>query len=278
MEQATHGGITFRTLVTFFVVAFALSWAAWLPQVLDSTGVLDLPDAVGILGLLGPFGPFVAAVWLTRRAGGGRAVKALLRRGWSRDFDKRWLLPTVFLMPAIALVTVAVMAVTGQDIEWDRGVAPVAIVPTFLVILLMNAAPEEFGWRGYALAPMMSRHGALTASLILGAVWGLWHLPLHLIDGTVQAAIPVHEFVLQQMVLAVFYTWLFTNTRGAVSVAIVFHALANVVGAAVPYWTTAGGRWTGFAVQVAFAAAIVAFWGPRRLSRVPEPEPAVARP
>ncbi len=42
---------------TFFVAAFAISWAAWLPQVLDSTGVSDLPDAVGILGILGPFGP-----------------------------------------------------------------------------------------------------------------------------------------------------------------------------------------------------------------------------
>ncbi|WP_062378780.1 CPBP family intramembrane glutamic endopeptidase [Demequina pelophila] len=272
MGRHTHRGISFRTLVTFFVVAFAVSWLAWLPQALDSVGVVDLPDAVGLLGILGPFGPFVAAAWLTRRAGGGPAVRALLRRGWSRDFDKRWLVPTVLLMPGIALATVGVMTVTGQDIEWDQGIAPVAIVPTFLLILVMNAAPEEYGWRGYALAPMMERHGALAASLILGAVWGLWHLPLHFIDGTVQAAIPIHEFVLQQMVLAVFYTWLFANTRGAVSVAIVFHAVANIVGATVPYWTTAGGRWTGFAVQVAVAIAIVAVWGPRRLSRSPSAE------
>ena len=95
----------------------------------------------------------------------------------------------------------------------------------------------------------------------------MWHLPLHFIDGSVQSNIPVYEFVLQQAVLAIFYTWLFVNTRGAVSVAILFHAVANVMGASVPHWTTDRGRWIGFAVLLVFAAAIVLYWGPRRLSR-----------
>ncbi|WP_062531248.1 CPBP family intramembrane glutamic endopeptidase [Demequina rhizosphaerae] len=271
MGETTARDITFGELIAFFVLAFAISWAAWLPSVLDSTGVLDLPDAVGILGIVGPFGPFIAALVLTRRAGGGAAVRALLRRGWSRDFDRRWLVPTLLLAPAMALATVGVMAATGQEITWDDGLPLVAIVPTFLMILLLNAAPEEYGWRGFALGPMLRFHGPLSASLMLGAAWGIWHLPLHFIDGTVQAAIPVHEFVLQQIVLAVLYTWLFVNTRGAVSIAILFHAVANIVGAAVPYWTTAEGRWTGFAVQLAFAAVIVVVWGPRRLTRRAEP-------
>ncbi|WP_062466816.1 CPBP family intramembrane glutamic endopeptidase [Demequina maris] len=276
MSDGPGRDITFGELLAFFVLAFAISWAAWLPSVLDSTGVLDLPDAVGILGIVGPFGPFIAAIVLTRRAGGGPAVRALLRRGWSGGFAPRWLVPTLLLAPAMALVTVAVMAVTGQEITWDDGLPLVAIVPTFLMILLLNAAPEEYGWRGFALGPMLRYHRPLTASVMLGAAWGVWHLPLHLIDGTVQAAIPIHEFVLQQIVLAVLYTWLFVNTGGAVSIAILFHAVANIVGAAVPYWTTAEGRWTGFAVQVAFAAVIVVVWGPRRLTRQPEPVDAEA--
>lgn len=261
----TRATVRTSRVVWFFVLAFAISWLAWLPTVLDSTGIADLPDALGILGILGPFGPFIAALVMVVRDRTG--VMALLRRGWAFDFDKRWLVPTVLLAPATAAVTIGVMAATGQEIQWEYGLAPVAIVPMFAFILVMNAAPEEYGWRGYALAPLMSRFGALGASLLLGAVWGLWHLPLHFIEGTVQENIPVYQFILQQMVLAVFYTWLFANTRGAVSIAILFHTIANVVGAAVPYWVTEQGRWTGFAVQVAFAVAILAFWGPRRLSR-----------
>ncbi|WES64124.1 CPBP family intramembrane metalloprotease [Microbacter sp. GSS18] len=256
-----------RHVVWFFVLAFAISWLAWFPTVLDSTGVLDMPDPVGILGIVGPFGPFIAALVMVRRSRGPGAIWELLRRGWSFDFDKRWLVPTLLLAPGMAAVTIGVMAVTGQQIAWEYGLSAVAIVPMALFILVMNAAPEEYGWRGYALEPMMNRLGALGASLVLGAAWGLWHLPLHFIAGTVQENIPIYQFVLQQMVLAVFYTWLFANTRGAVSVAILFHTVANVVGAAVPTWTTEQGRWTGFLVQLAFAVAIVFIWGPRRLSR-----------
>jgi hypothetical protein len=101
------------------------------------------------------------------------------------------------------------------------------------------------------------------------AFWGLWHLPLHFIEGTVQSTIPVYQFVLQQMVLAIFDTWLFNNTRGAVSVAILYHTIGNVMGAAVPHWTTDLGRRIGFAVLVVFAAGIILIWGPQHLSRSP---------
>ena len=162
----------------------------------------------------------------------------------------------------------AVMTLVGLPIEWEFAPPWQALVPTFFVILLLNALPEEYGWRGYALGPMLNRSSALTASLILGLLWGLWHLPLHFIEGTVQSAIPVYQFVLQQMVLAIFYTWLFNNTRGAVSVSILFHAIGNIVGAAVPYWTTTLGRWIGFGVLVVFAIGILLIWGPRHLSRL----------
>ena len=177
------------------------------------------------------------------------------------------------LIPLASLVTLAAMALIGLSVQWEFAPPWQALAPTFVIILLLNALPEEYGWWGFALGRMLGRipgrGHALVASLILGAIWGLWHLPLHFIEGTVQSALPVYEFVLQQMVLAIFYTWLFNNTRGAVSVSILFHAVGNIVGAAIPYWTTALGRWIGFGVLAVFAAGILLIWGPKHLSRSP---------
>jgi membrane protease YdiL (CAAX protease family) len=256
-----------RRTISYFVITFAVSWLLWLPQALDSNGWVHLPESVGILGMVAPFGPFLAALWLTGRQGGQAGIRRLLKRGWSLDFDKRWFLPAVLLMPAVGLVTVALMTLVGLPVQWEFAAPWQALVPTFFVILLLNALPEEYGWRGYALGPMLNRTSALAASLILGLLWGLWHLPLHFIEGTVQSAMPVYQFVLQQMVLAVLYTWLFNNTRGAVSIAILFHAVGNIVGAAVPYWTTELGRWMGLAVLATFTAVILLIWGPQHLSR-----------
>jgi hypothetical protein len=71
--------------VSLFVIAFAISWLLWLPQVLDSNDLVRFPEFVGILGMFAPFGPFVAALWLTGRQGGREAVKRLLKQGWSLD-------------------------------------------------------------------------------------------------------------------------------------------------------------------------------------------------
>jgi membrane protease YdiL (CAAX protease family) len=165
------------------------------------------------------------------------------------------------------LITVAVMLLLHQPVQWEFGVPLGALLPTAIYIFLLNALPEEYGWRGYALPRLLDRSGALTASLVLGFMWGLWHLPLHFIDGTVQSGIPIYQFALQQVVLAVFYTWPNNNTRGTVIVAILFHTVGNIVGAAVPYWTTDLGRWINFAVLLVFAVAVVLIWGPRNLSR-----------
>ena len=253
----------------FFILSFVISWLLWLPPLLRSNNLAQLPQFTEIFGMFAPFGPFIAAFWLTRNHSGRDGMKELWKRGWSFDFNKKWLFPAIFLMPVIGLISIAILKLMKRSIDWEAGISFGAAIPIFIFIYLLNALPEEYGWRGYALQPMQNRFNALTASLILGAIWGLWHLPLHFIEGTVQSNIPVYQFILQQMVLAIFYTWLFNNTKGSVFISILFHAIANIVGAAIPYWTTNEGRWIGFFVQVVFAIVIIMIWGAQHLSTSP---------
>lgn len=53
--------------------------------------------------------------------------------------------------------------------------------------MLAGPIPEELGWHGYALAGLQVRFSALWASLVLGVIWALWHVPLYFIEGTYQA-------------------------------------------------------------------------------------------
>lgn len=262
--------ITNRQLVKFFVITLAFSWLLWLPAVLRSNWFPDLPAIVGLPGMFAPFGPALAAFWLTWRQSGKAGAKALWLRGWRVSFKKKWLIPALLFGPVTSLIAVVLILLVGGEIGWEHAVAPLAIVPIFLLIYFTNALPEEFGWRGYALDPLQTRFKALPASLVLGAVWALWHLPLFFIEGTTQEAIPMYEFFLQTMVLAIFYTWLHNNTGGSVLIAALFHATANTAAAAIPFWTTDLGRWLDFGVLVVLAVMIVWHWGWRRLS-VAEP-------
>lgn len=254
-----------RDLTLFFVIAYVWSWLFLLPGVLASTGVLALPDPLTFV--LGLFGPAVAAFSLTRARQGTDGVRQLWRRGWDWHFPKVWLLPTIFLVPAVGVATVLVLSLFGQSVPWEYGVPPIMIVPVFLLIFLLNALPEEYGWRGFALDRLQQRWSALTSSMILGVLWGLWHLPLHFTSGTTQAVIPVWEFVLLTIVEAVLFTWLYNNTGRSVLVAILFHTMTNITGAVIPFWTTEAGRWISFVILLVVAGIVTWIWKPQRLAR-----------
>jgi hypothetical protein len=115
-------------------------------------------------------------------------------------------------------------------------------------------------------------HSALAASLILGLVWGAWHLPLFWMAGNFHQQIPFSLFVLQTTGFSILYTWVYNNSRGSLLMPHLFHAASNTTigvlpvlpmetgGSLRPLWLVVGILWI-------VAIAVVAIYGPERLSR-----------
>ncbi len=257
----------------FFLLTFAISWLIWLPSVLRSNGFANVPA----LPLPGTLGPAIAAFILVGFESGRGGIGRLLRRAIDVGFSKRWLLPLLLLFPAVGILTAVILSLLGEGTgDWAPPNLPTAVI-TFLVILFIGGGMEEFGWRGYALDRMQTGRNAVVASLVLGFIWGIWHLPTFFMDGTVQkeAAIPIWEFVLQTMVIAVLYTWMYNNTRGSLLVAILFHTIGNTTSALLPpYFATELGRWVNFAILLVTVIIVIIAWGWQTLNKgqeVPRP-------
>jgi membrane protease YdiL (CAAX protease family) len=260
-----------RSVLSFFVLAFIWSWGLNAPRVAATAGYLKLPDLVStIMGWLAVAGPMVAAFWLLRRRQGQGAIRSLWRSAWRWRFDKRWWWAIALLMPAHALLTAGVLLALGRTIPWEYGLPPAMTVPIFILIYLINALPEELGWRGYALPRLQERFSPLVSGLILGAVWALWHLPLHFIEGTTQWNLPIWQYAAQTLVLSVLYVWIFNGTQGSVAAAVGFHAISNFSAAVVPTWTTNTGRLVGFGLLTAIAAVVIATGGLKGPGVVPQ--------
>jgi membrane protease YdiL (CAAX protease family) len=148
---------------------------------------------------------------------------------------------------------------------------PWLIVPTLLFWLLFGPVPEEPGWRGYALDGLQDRRSALWASLIVGSVWSVWHLPLFFIEGTWQAeavGLGTQRFwlyMLAMVVESVLYTWIYNNTNGSTLAAILFHFVGNAFGELFALSERA--EVYSFILGVATVVAVIVIWGPRFLSR-----------
>ncbi len=266
-----------KNLGLFFLIAFAWSWLFLLPRILATAGWFTLPGWLSFfLSAIAAFGPFVAAFALTYWKEGQVGISSLWRRGWEYRFQKKWLAPTLLLPPVVAVLTVLLVMLAGENIDWKLAPPLLTLFPVFMLLFFTNAFPEEFGWRGYVLDRFQLRWSALVSSLILGAIWGLWQVPLHFVAGTTQHTVPIWEFVAQTIVVAIAYTWLYNNTGGSILVAMLFHAVNSFTAAVIPLWTSEIGRWIHLAILILVVGAIVLIWGSKTLVRKPKASASLA--
>ena len=92
-----------------------------------------------------------------------------------------------------------------------------------LALAAIKGPVEELGWRGFALPMLQRRFAPVWSSLILGLVWGFWHLPAFLLSGTQQSAWSFTPFLAGTVAISVIATALFNASRGSILLAAVLH-------------------------------------------------------
>jgi uncharacterized protein len=262
--------LTRHPLVSFFVLAYALTWLGWSPWFLSEAGVGLLPYDGEEISLYSNIvalvlGPTLSAFIMTGATEGREGVRRLLRRIVLWRVGLRWYLFVLLGIPAIVLVSTVVMPGALASFQ-------VSEVPSTLVLyvvagpfMLFAGGPvfEEIGWRGFALPRLQRLHGPLVGSLLLGALWGLWHLPLFLIpswDTPHGSPLDIALFVIWAMAITIVFTWIFNNTKGSVLLAILAHGSVNMAAASVygifPAPTVTGGI-ANFVMGFGVAALVI---------------------
>ncbi len=232
-----RGLLTRHPLVSFFALAYALTWLAWSPWYLSRAGVGLLPyDAEGISDFLNTaaliVGPTLSALIVTGATEGGEGVRHLLRRIVLWRVAPGWYLFVLVGIPAIILLSTVGLPGALASFQASAVTSTVFLYVVAGPVFLFIGGPvfEEIGWRGFALPRLQRLHGPLVGTLILGTLWGLWHLPLFLIPSwdTPHGSLPdVALFVILAVSIAVVLTWVFNNTKGSVLLAILAHGSIN---------------------------------------------------
>ena len=198
-------------LIAFFVLAYLLTW--WTYPLLKFSPLLGIP---------GLFGPALAAIIMAAVTDGKVGVKALLSRVVLWRVGLRWYVIALGLPTVLALVTAGLnYLLRSSDIQAGR----VGVLDFVVFVLVVG---EELGWRGYALPLLLEKRSAVAASLILGLIWGIWHLPTFVIPGTPQYGLPFAAFLLLTIEYSILMTWVFLHTRGSVLIATLFHGAINL--------------------------------------------------
>ena len=218
-----------KSLLAFFAITFGFSWFFWLFDVLSSLHVIALPFSYMILFVIGAHGPLVGALVITYQSGGWGAVKTLLKSGFKLRMPLVWWL-LILLLPVIFSGLPLWLNVSLNQFQGDRSLLaqPLMILPTFLMMFFLGGSfQEEFGWRGFALPRLLEKWNPLAASLILGVVWGIWHLPLFFIAETGQYFMPLGIFLIMVEAFSILTTWVYLRTGRNLFSALLFHTSIN---------------------------------------------------
>ena len=248
-------------LISFFVLACLLSWWSWPLYSLDLTPT----PTVG-------FGPFLAALVVLAVTRGKAGIVDLLRRIVRWRVGLKWYAVALLLPVA---VTLAAAAINVHLLGAQPSTSPAelggwsSLVPTFFILLMipgLGGAWEEPGFRGYALPQLQRGRSALSASLALGVLWAVWHLPLFI------TGMDHWNESVQIVAWTVVFAWLFNNTQGSVLLAMMMHTMSNTLSGSFFSQMFSGAdsvnqAWLRGALWAVVAVAVVVVTGPAHLSR-----------
>ncbi len=212
------------TLVPFFLITFVISWSILGLYMFYNEGmksVFGQLSGMHPLFFLAVWAPAIAAFFVITLKEGFSGLKRFIARIKILKCSVRWCL---FIFAGVPLVFYI-----GAGIKGTIFTEPLPISGGLLAILTalffaaIKGPIEEFGWRGFAL-PLIQRHVApLWAGIILGFIWGIWHLPAFLISGTQQSAWSFTPFFLGTIAISVLLTALFNESKGSILLPAILH-------------------------------------------------------
>lgn len=258
MQQPTRPFIARHQLVVYFVCTFAISWTGALavaaPEWMRThslskmTGLLMFPVML--------LGPAVMGIALTRIVGGAESLKELfaqMRRARVGKWYAGLLIPPVLIL--LVLLALAVC------------VSPVYTPNRFFIGVSFGLAAgflEEIGWTGFAFRTLLARGSGFLGAVMLGLIWGLWHLPVIDFLGTAWphgSYLPAFffAFVAAMTAIRVLIAWLYAKTRSVLLAQLMHVSSTGSLVALSPPRATAGQEAFWYCAYAGALWVVVAF-------------------
>ena len=213
------------------VISFIVVWMlASLIIILQLTNIaqMDLSTSLAVVAVITGLLPAVVASSAFSTIPGVRALLSTYLK--PRGAIGYYLLALV-LFPAIWLLGNLLSRALGMEVPFlsytvDGKLLGMVII-TFLYGIIYAGLSEEPGWRGFALPRLLQKYSPTVASLILGIIWGLWHLPSFFVSGLPQGSIQIPVFFLGALALSIAITWVFIHTKGSIFFSFLLHYAFN---------------------------------------------------
>lgn len=217
--------------IVYISISFLISWLGWGILILTDTE----PGFFNPWKLFAAFGPSLAGLLVILISSGKKGLVNLLNDLFRWRVRGGWYLVSLAAPPALMLLSLGIhILLGGQGLMFNDPAEIYRVIPVFILVFFFSVLGEEIGWRGFALPWLQKHNNALTSSLILGLIWAVWHIPLFWIPGDFHQQLSLFWFLLQTVMLTIFYTWVFNSTKGSLLIIMLLHASSNTAFGVLP--------------------------------------------
>lgn len=243
--------VPFAALLPFLIITFGLAWGLFVLFVLFPGPIERLFGPLRAshpLFILAVYAPAIAAFTLVLHRAGIAGLGRFLARLLLWQCPPLWYAVLILGIPAIYYAGAALGGYPSAEIFAWPGLGALLAASAFMLVL---GPMEEFGWRGLALPLLQRRLVPFWAGLVLGLIWGIWHLPAFYMSGTPQSGWDFTPFFIGSVGVSLILTPLFNASRGSILLAVLFHFQLNN-----PLWPDA----QPYDMYLFAAAAAVVVW------------------
>jgi uncharacterized protein len=225
--------------ILFFLLSFLWTWAFYFAIV--GMGLNPYQGTGMVLLILGGCSPTFVGLILAMATYPTEQRREYFKRIYqTRRIRLFWWLFIVEVMPMITVLSVVLDMATGGSLPGMikmKAIAenPLVWFPLILLSFLSGPFSEELGWRGFALDPLLNAFGFTKGSVLLGLIWGVWHLPLYFMPQTWHGTMGFQftgfwMFVLFSMGLSLIMSWVYIHTNRSILAAMLMHLSSNFSG------------------------------------------------
>ena len=221
-------------LAAFFLLTYAISWS--LNGVVIVLGMEPSWTRWILSGFLTASGPAIAAVVVVYASGDDL-------REWARGIvhwrvHPKWYVAVIGIPALVSLTSALVVDLIGGPVDFD-GFSPHLLALAFGIVLgtFIGGGQEEIGWRGFAQPELQKQYGGLLAAIVIGVLWGLWHLPLFIDPTAPHSQWPLASQAVYFVGItgfSVLLAWVYNGSGGSILLVMVMHGSENALGALVP--------------------------------------------
>lgn len=247
-DQSLAQDVPGNRLIPFFLITFGIAWGLGA-LVLVAPGQIEALfgplSASNPLFILAVYAPAIAAFVIVMQYAGPKGLGRFLSRLGLWRCHPAWYVLLLIVLPGIYYLGAAIGSTASEALP------PLPQLLGLILFMLVLGPVEEFGWRGVALPLLQRLMAPLWAGLVLGVIWGLWHLPAFFLSGAPQSNWDIFPFVIGSVAVSVILTGFYNAARGSILVAVLFHWQVNM-----PIWPDAQ-PWD---MYLFVALAVVVVW------------------